>query len=326
MTASADALRTARRRDASMTLLVEAQERPLDPGYAEAAARRRALEERGVRPERGGRAAVLLTVTALVLGLVTTAGVAVLRRPAGAATQARALLERQIETRSAEVTARSARVAELGGEIQGLQGELLASQDPALAQVVTADAVAAAAVPVAGPGLRVVLTDGAGAADGSDPEAAVQDDDLQLVVNGLWAAGAEAVAVNGQRLTGTAAVRSAGSAILVDLVPLVGPYRVEAVGAAGSLEVELARSGAGDHLAALRSLWGIGVDVAQVDRLELPAGGGTRLRVADLPEGIDPVTGQAVAASSTGAPREPGAPGDGDGTPDGGADEGGGDG
>src|SRR5690606_6973410 len=42
------------------------------------------------------------------------------------------------------------------------------------------------------------------------------DVDLQTVVNGLWAAGAEAISINGQRLTSVSTIRSAGSAILVD--------------------------------------------------------------------------------------------------------------
>ena len=51
------------------------------------------------------------------------------------------------------------------------------------------------------------------------------DRDLQVIVNGLWAAGAEAIAVNGQRLTACSAIRSAGEAILVDFRPLSAAVR-----------------------------------------------------------------------------------------------------
>lgn len=57
----------------------------------------------------------------------------------------------------------------------------------------------------------------------------VQDRDLQLVVNGLWQAGATAVAINDRRITASSAIRSAGEAILVNYRPLVPPYRVTAI-------------------------------------------------------------------------------------------------
>ena len=54
--------------------------------------------------------------------------------------------------------------------------------------------------------------------------------DLQKVANDLWAAGAEAIAINGQRLTATSTIRSAGAAILVDFRPVTSPYEVSAIG------------------------------------------------------------------------------------------------
>ena len=54
--------------------------------------------------------------------------------------------------------------------------------------------------------------------------------DLQIIVNGLWGAGAEAIAINGQRLSSTAAIRFAGQAIIVDFRPLARPYVITALG------------------------------------------------------------------------------------------------
>jgi hypothetical protein len=54
--------------------------------------------------------------------------------------------------------------------------------------------------------------------------------DLQQVANALWAVGAEAIAINDQRLTATSTIRSAGEAILVDFRPVTGPYKVWAIG------------------------------------------------------------------------------------------------
>ena len=79
----------------------------------------------------------------------------------------------------------------------------------------------------------VVHVDDAGTpADGADvdprtdeaDQGRVTDRDLQTLVNEVWAAGAEAVTVNGQRLTALSAIRSAGDAVLVDFRPLNPPY------------------------------------------------------------------------------------------------------
>mgnify|MGYP006206322601 CR=1 FL=1 len=55
---------------------------------------------------------------------------------------------------------------------------------------------------------------------------------LQDIANALWSAGAEAVAINGQRLTATSTIRAAGGAILVGFRPVTGPYEVSAIGPA----------------------------------------------------------------------------------------------
>jgi uncharacterized protein YlxW (UPF0749 family) len=108
----------------------------------------------------------------------------------------------------------------------------------------------------------------------------VRDADLQDVVNGLWAAGAEAVAVDGQRLTALSAIRSAGESVLVDLRPLSPPYVVEAVGDASRLEVRFVDGPSGRRLTTLASLYGIRFEVSRADELDLPAAGTPDLRAA----------------------------------------------
>ena len=58
----------------------------------------------------------------------------------------------------------------------------------------------------------------------------VLDRDLQDIANGLWRSGAEAIAINGQRLSSTSTIRAAGGAILVDFRPVTSPYEVSAIG------------------------------------------------------------------------------------------------
>jgi len=169
------------------------------------------------------------------------------------------------------------------------------------------------AVAVRGPGLRVVLSDAAQDATAADAPAGsgrVVDRDLQTVVNGLWLAGAEAVSVNGQRLTSLSAIRAAGGALLVDYRPLTPPYVLSAVGDPAALQTRLAAEAAGRYLRALQDNYGIGVRIETADALQLPAASRLELRSA-VPAGapgappVTPVT-PAPSAPSSGAP-----PGDG---------------
>lgn len=100
--------------------------------------------------------------------------------------------------------------------------------------------IAAAQTPVQGPGVAVTVSDvnttRAGTA-GSRPQSEtgersgqVTDQDLQVVVNALWAGGAEAISVGGIRLGPQTTIRTAGQTILVDFRPLSSPYRITAIG------------------------------------------------------------------------------------------------
>lgn len=266
--------------DASMTLLNEFYRRPLDAGYAEAAARRAA----GTEPRRTRLSTVGLVVLAVGLGLGATAATAALRQPASSVLEARELLESQIEQRSTEADALQADITAMTDEIATLQEELLGDEGQPVLDQIEADAVQAGVMPVTGRGLRLVLTD----APSDDPDVVDQslrvlDADLQVIVNGLWAAGAEAIAVNGQRLTSTTAIRSAGDAVLVDLVALSSPYTVEAVGDPVGMQTELARARAGQHLATLRTTFGIGVQTTSQSKLELPGTGLVTMYSARVP-------------------------------------------
>ncbi len=143
-------------------------------------------------------------------------------------------------------------------------------------------------LPVSGNGLKITLDDAPGRDEvGSDPrtddgydEGVVLDADLQVVVNGLWAAGAEAISINGERLTALSAIRSAGEAILVDFRPLVPPYVISVVGDPSSLQTGFAEGQAGPYVQSLRDNNGIGVDIATATELTLPGAGQFVLRQA----------------------------------------------
>ncbi len=270
-----------RQPDASMGLLNDILRQPLDPSYAEAAAR--GPREYGPG-QRVGRTSLHLAV-AVVLGVGTAAAIISLREPEPQAIEARTVLEQEVTQRSEAVAELQSANEELSGQISALQAEALKAADPALFEELSRLEVVSGAVAVHGPGLVVELDD----ADVADPstvdlKSRVQDIDLQILTNALWAAGAEAIAVNGHRLTSLSAIRGAGAAILVDLAPLNAPYRIEAVGDIQDMQTRFARSRAANHLATLSATYGIKTRVHGEQQLELPGSGTRTLRYATPPQ------------------------------------------
>lgn len=270
--------------DASMTLLIETMRRPLDPGYAAAALRR---AEQGADHE--SRRAPLTLVLAAVGGLVLLTAVVALRLPGTADGGER--LREQVRDRTAAVDAAQARVASLTSEIDRLRDAQLSDVPGSLVDQARVLGVLAGTEAVSGPGIVYVLDD---AVVADDPVSAAQpgDDaldgrvvarDLQVVVNGLWGAGAEAVSVNGHRLTATAAIRQAGDAVIVDFRPLAPPYEVEAIGNPASLQTRFAGSLAGAYVNQVEQNYGVRVSVSAADEIGLAAGGNLLLRHARPP-------------------------------------------
>ncbi len=269
--------RVGRALDASMGLLNDISSRALEPDYAQAAERARRTPVVSTR-QRAGRTTTALLV-AVLLGAATMVAVLQLRQPAGVGTSPRELLVREIEGRTDEAEALAATRDELAAEIAGIQEEALAADPNFLARLAETEVLSGAG-PVSGPGLVMVLEDGPDAVAEDDPEARVQDVDLQVVTNALWAAGAEAIAVNGHRLTALSAIRSASQAVLVDLAPVLPPYRVEAIGDVQAMQTGFARSSAANHVTFLTGTYGITVTTSSETELHLPGAPSATLRYA----------------------------------------------
>jgi uncharacterized protein YlxW (UPF0749 family) len=293
-----------RRPDESMTLITEMMQRPLDPGYASAA---RTREAAGLPPATGARS-VLLVLVAVLIGLLFATSALALRAPATSASKAKAQLIDQIESRRAHGDAQSRRITALRSEINAAQAAALRSQsEGGLANDLRDLEAATGAGAVTGPGMRLTLDDAPAkdAAKNSDANPRNNGDadqgkviarDLQIVVNGLWASGAEAVAVNGQRLTSKAAIRFAGQAILVNYRPLTRPYVITAIGDPKQLPVEFAASDGGSYLQSLKTNFGVRAGIQDVDRLTVPGESSLTTRVAT------PVPTTTGTSSATGGP------------------------
>jgi len=293
----------------------------LDKGYAEAAARR-AARAAGT-PEPAGphrRAGLLLALGLLLAGFLLATAYRATASQAPESARARQALIHDVQLGSATSD-------RLQRQAEQLSARLAAERDAALTTSETGDQVgkqvrqleaAAALVPVRGPGITVLLGDAApsGQVDPatgqriavpSDDTGRLRDRDLQSVVNALWAAGAEAVSINHERLAPTTTIRAAGEAILVDLFPLSSPYTIEAVGNPDTLLPRFADSAAARRYQSLVGVYGIKFSAHRAADLQLRAATGTDLRYAR------PLGGTAVvpSGSSSGSPsvgdRSPGA-------------------
>ncbi|MFM9371182.1 DUF881 domain-containing protein [Streptomyces sp. Da 82-17] len=263
------------RPDASMSLLTNVMDHSLDDGYAEAAARKQA-EGNGGLP-RTLRAKLGLAAGLVLAALVVTVGAAQARIAAPVVAKEREELIDRIEreTDAAE---------KLEGDVDALRDDVGRRQRAAL-QKHGGDkgeltALLSGATEVYGPGVRLVVDDaknteqgggGPRESSGFSDNGRVRDRDMQQVVNGLWQSGAEAIAINGQRLTSLSAIRAAGDAILVDNKPLVPPYTVLAVGNGQQLSTEFQDSVDGQYLHALQENFNIRARIYVEDEVRLPA-------------------------------------------------------
>jgi uncharacterized protein YlxW (UPF0749 family) len=181
-------------------------------------------------------------------------------------------------------------VRQAENEVRTANGRVLALQAEVNARTQRAagsnSAVAAAArhaaalgapfglTPVRGPGLVVVLDDApssAATAGVDQNELLVHQSDLQAVVNALWAGGADAVAVAGQRLVPTSAVRCVGPTLLLNGAVFSPPYRVDAIGPAGAMQRALSASPGVRLFQQAAEYYGLGYTVGAENELHLPA-------------------------------------------------------
>lgn len=134
--------------------------------------------------------------------------------------------------------------------------------------------MAAGMIAVTGPGIMITLNDSnRNIQTGENPNyAIVHDYDLLTLVNELRTSGAEAIAINDERLTAVSEIRCAGTLILVNWVRIGPPYVIKAIG-----YPEMLMSGLnirGGHMETLKYL-GLQTSVQKVDNLELPAFNGS---------------------------------------------------
>lgn len=253
----------------------------LDPGYAAAAAKRR---HTGAPQSRRERAFgwVWQALAALMIATVFAAAVAQARSVAPGVRTAQQLLVRSVRSAEAAAASLARRRSELSSQVDDVQRRALADDAEGQRLLTRLDALslAAASTPVIGPGLKVTVTDPGASPNLSDvskqrvsgSRQIILDRDLQLVVNSLWASGAEAVSVGGVRIGPNVTIRQAGGAILVDNNPTSSPYAILAVGPPRSMQDVFDHSPGLHRLRLLEVSYGVTATVNVADGLSLPAG------------------------------------------------------
>ncbi|WP_405475122.1 DUF881 domain-containing protein [Streptomyces canus] len=275
------------RPDASMSLLTNVMDHSLDDGYAEAADRKKAAGDGGL--PKTLRARLGLAVGLVLAALVVTVGAAQARVAAPVVAKEREELIDRIDRETETADKLEESVDQLRDDVSTRQREALKqSGDSGQADLV---GILSGAVEVHGPGVKLVVNDAKEASTGGDGNpretsgfsdtGRVRDRDMQRVVNGLWESGAEAVSINGQRLTALSAIRAAGDAILVDNKPLVPPYTVLAVGDGQRLSTRFQDSADGLYLHALQENYGIRTAISVEDDLRLPGAPSVIVRTAE---------------------------------------------
>jgi len=254
-----------------MDLLKQIIAQPIDPDYAVVAARQPDRHKRHSTRSRlaFGLLAVVIGALFAVAAVQTT-----LSRPEAAKERdqlvariksAQATRDR-LRNQSNALAAQNARLRSNGlgndAQAQRLRSKLSALETTTGAAAVT------------GPGLKIIVDD----APGNTQNGTVLDVDLQVLVNGLWGAGAEAIQINGQRITALTAIREAGQAITVNYVSLNPPYEVDAIGDPRTLQARLLETSAGPWWNSLKSNQGMRFDVSTAGQLRLDGVPGLTVR------------------------------------------------
>ena len=240
--------------------------RSMDEDYAHvarqrAAAGREPTERR--RPHWSSLAAIA------VLGVMAAVVAAQTDREAAVTELSRAALIDQIETRHDELGALQRAVADLSRSNTAATSASARTQgqlDDIAGRVSRAELLTGFSA-VHGPGVRITVDN----RPDVEVDSEIRDEDLAILVDGLFEAGAEAIAINDQRINALGGIRNTGRAIHVNGRPVNAPYVVSAIGDNRTLQADLLQTSEGQEWFALVNGLGFVYEPENVDDIRLPA-------------------------------------------------------
>jgi uncharacterized protein YlxW (UPF0749 family) len=297
--AGGDAGRSGAERRFAPDFITEMFRNPLDPGYAEAARRRAERGEPSGGQRFGGRLArtVVLVLAGMLLAIAYHQTVAATPESSKIQTN----LVDDVRSRQAETDTMQRQADQLRDELSRLRDAALSGSDTDALRALEART---GVVKVHGGGAVVRLTDAPTQVDPVTGKATrnlgkVQDRDLQAVCNELWHDGAEAIAINGERLTATSTIRLAGETILVDFRPITSPYQVVAIGP-GDLNKRFTNSSTGELFRELVTDYHMQVSVKAQGDLTVAAAADPQLHYATV---LPSATPSSPEARPSGTPK-----------------------
>lgn len=224
--------------------------------------------QRWRRPWSPRVARTVTVLGAVLVGFVAASGVGAGRDVAAEQDARKDELIALIGARSDRVDALDAQVAQLHDR---LDEAAAAEADPALTAATYDLEVATGFVALQGPGVALTLAEDPTRCSERPVDCALRDSDVRAAVNILFGAGAEAVAVNGERVMASTAIRSAGRSIVVNRQVLSPPVEVVAIGGADRLARDVAASPFAADFDAWQRRYGLTLELAEADALTVPA-------------------------------------------------------
>ncbi len=250
-------------------LLTLITQESLEKDYQVVAARRDARDPEGGGRRSGpvARSAVIAAVAAF--GVLVTVAALQTSRNADVEVASRESLIGRIEQRREGLRGDQAQIADLREQNADAEDDYIQLGDVlnATQDDLTDLRVVTGFVAVRGEGVRVVLEN----APYADETTQIRDSDLALLADGLWHAGAEAISINGHRLTARSAIRNSGPAIEVNGVGIASPYTVTAIGDMDTLAAGFLESASGLAFASLAGQYGFTYDFDNEADLRIPA-------------------------------------------------------
>ena len=222
---------------------------------------------------------VTLGVALLALGFLIAAQLASERPRVQYTTQERTPLVGTANQLQAQQDELKQRILDLRAQIQGVENQGAGSADLVrqLNTELEQARIAAGLIALTGTGIVIQLEDSKEPVppDGSESDYLTGSRDIRVVVEALWGAGAEAVAVNGERITLTSAIIDVGTSLLVNSAYLAPPYQVTALGGPDLYDRLSSSPGFVEFVRQRSERFGIRVSLAEPASVDIPAFVGT---------------------------------------------------
>lgn len=233
------------------------------------------------------RIAFAVTVALLAGALVVAARADT--APATDRMSRRVELMQLIAAEQARTEALAAQADALATQVADFEAAMEAGALGGLQETVDAASAVAGFTAVRGPGLAVTLSDSVRVSSpDEDPNSyLIHEQDLQAVINALWAGDAEAITVNGQRVLATTAIRCVGNTLLMHGQVYMPPYEIAAIGDATVLNDALERDPAVERFRVAAEQYELGYEVDAPELIEVPAFEGLPPLEVARPAGTD---------------------------------------